>query len=244
MGGMAVYSLWKPSFLFAGLKAEPTAERPLQDLARLGRHWPVYPALATWFLFSFAPGSGTALQFHMQNTLHASDAQWGAWNAIFAAAFIPTYLLYGALCRRFTARTLLFWGAAVAIPQMVPLHFVHSVDQALWGAAVIGLSGGVATSAFIDLLMRSAPKGLQSTIMMAAGSLYWVAVRFGDVLGTRLYEQSGSFDSCVVAITIAYACIIPVLLTVPARLIDTREGEALPLTEPAVELRAQETLRG
>lgn len=243
MGGMALFAAWKPAFLFARLKPEATSQRPLQDLVRLGRHWPVYPALAVWFLFSFAPGSGTALQFHMQNTLHATDGEWGAWNAIFAAAFIPTYLLYGALCRRFTARTLLFWGTAVAIPQMVPLYFVQSVNEALWGAAIIGLSGGVATAAYIDLLMRSAPSGLQGTIMMAAGSLYWIAIRFGDVLGTRLYEASGTFASCVVAITVVYACIVPVLLTVPRRLIATRDGEALALEEPAAALAAQETLR-
>jgi len=242
MAALTVYSAWKPQFLFRRLKAETPAERPMQDLARLFRHWPVYPALAVWFLWSFAPGSGTALQFHMQNNLHASDTQWGAWNAIFAAAFIPTYLVYGALCRRFTARTLLFWGTLIGIPQMVPLYFVHSVDQALWGAAVIGLSGGMASSAYIDLLMRVAPKGLQGTIMMAAGSLYWVAIRFGDVLGTRLYEQAGGFGACVVAITVAYACIIPVLLTVPKALIDTREGEALALEEPAAQVGAQETM--
>jgi MFS family permease len=178
----------------------------------------------------------------MQNNLHATDTQWGEWNAIFAAAFIPTYLLYGALCRKFTARTLLFWGTAVGIPQMVPLYFVHSVNEALWGAAIIGLTGGLASSAYIDLLMRAAPKGLQGTIMMAAGSLYWVAIRFGDVLGTRLYEQAGGFGACVVAITLAYACIVPVLLTVPKALIATREGQALPLEEPAVELGAQETM--
>ena len=53
---------------------------------------------------------------------------------------------------------------------MVPLYFVSSVDQALWGAAVIGLAGGVASAAYVDLLMRSAPKGLQGTIMMTAGT--------------------------------------------------------------------------
>jgi hypothetical protein len=46
----------------------------------------------------------------------------------------------------------------------------------------------------------------------------------------------------VVAITLAYACIVPVLLTVPKALIATREGQALPLEEPAVELGAQETM--
>jgi MFS family permease len=238
MAGMAVYSAWKPSFLYGQLRAEPTAERPMQDLARLFRHWPVYPALTAWFLWSFAPGSATALQFHMQNTLHASDAQWGLWNAIFAAAMIPTYLLYGALCRRFTTRALLFWGAAVGIPQFVPLYFIHSANQALWAAAAIGLTGGLATAAYTDLVMRSTPRALQGTVMMAMSSCYWIAVRFGDVLGTRIYEQAGGFGACVVAITVVYACIIPVLLTVPRSLIATREGEVLRPDEADADLAA------
>jgi Na+/melibiose symporter-like transporter len=238
MGLVALYGVWKPRGVYAHLKTEQSEARPLQDLGRLVRHWPVYPALGVYFLWSFAPGSGTPLQYYLQNTLHASDAQWGAWNAIFAAAFIPTYLLYGFLCRRFTARTLLFVGTLIGIPQFVPLYLVHSVDGAMWVAAYIGLTGGLATSAYIDLLMRSAPKALQGTIMMAAGSLYWVAIRFGDVLGTNLYDHAGGFGSCVVAITVAYACILPVLLTVPRRLIATREGEALSLDLDATEAKA------
>jgi MFS family permease len=239
----ALYGLWKPRRVYDHLAAETSRARPLEDLKRLARHWPVYPALVIWFLWSFAPGSGTPLQYYLQNTLHASDAQWGEWNAIFAAAFIPTYLVYGLLCRRYTARTLLFWGTAWGVTQFIPLYFVHSVNGAMWVAVYIGLSGGIASSAFLDLLMRSAPKALQGTIMMAAGSLYWVAIRFGDLLGTWLYDFAGGFAACVVAITVAYALILPVLLTVPKRIVATRHGEALPLEEPGVEVGVQAQAR-
>src|ERR1035441_10255747 len=40
------------------------------------------PALLIWVLWNFAPGATTPLQYHLQNTLHASDAQWVQWNAI------------------------------------------------------------------------------------------------------------------------------------------------------------------
>ncbi|MDE2488771.1 MAG: MFS transporter [Alphaproteobacteria bacterium] len=243
MALVVLYGVWKPRRVYDQLKTEQSEAKPLQDLVRLARHWPVYPALGAYFLWSFAPGSGTPLQYYLQNTLHASDAEWGAWNAIFAAAFIPTYLLYGFLCRRFTARTLLFWGTLIGIPQFVPLYFVHSVAGSMWVAAYIGLTGGLATSAYIDLLMRSAPKALQGTIMMAAGSLYWVAIRFGDVLGTNLYDHAGGFGTCVVAITVAYALILPVLLTVPKQLIATKEGEALSLQVEATEAESVAVLR-
>ncbi len=76
------------------------AARPWKDLKRLMRHWPIYPALLIWLLWNFAPGSATPLQYHLQNSLHATDAQWGQWNAIFAASFIPTFIVFGLLCQR------------------------------------------------------------------------------------------------------------------------------------------------
>jgi hypothetical protein len=166
------------------------------------------------------------LQFYLQNTLRGSDAQWGQWNAIFAASFIPTFLLYGYLCRKFSLKTLLFWGTLVAVPQMVPLLLIHSIPGALTAAAVIGLLGGVSSAAYIDLLIRSCPAGLQGTTMMMSWSLYYIASRFGDVLGTNLYDHYNDFTVCVIAITVVYALILPVLLIVPARLIATADGEA------------------
>ena len=65
------------------------AAHPIEDLKRLARHWPVYPALLIWLLWNFAPGSATPLQYYLQNTLHAEDAHCGQWNAIFSASFIP-----------------------------------------------------------------------------------------------------------------------------------------------------------
>ena len=64
---------------------------------------------------------------------------------------------------------------------------------------------------------------------MMTGSLYFVVSRFGDVLGTSLYDRYGSFTVCVVAITIVYALILPALLLVPKHLIATADGQTLKL---------------
>ena len=90
----------------------------------------------------------------------------------------------------------------------------------------MGLMGGVASAAYMDLIIRSCPRGLQGTMLMLSGSVYFVATRFGDVLGTVLYDQYGGFTVCVVAITIAYALIMPALLLVPAYLIATPDRQA------------------
>ena len=173
MATVAAYAVWKPRSVFDNVRAEHgTAAHPLKDFNKLVRHWPIYPALLIWLLWNFAPGSATPLQYYLQNTLHAEDVQWGQWNALFAASFIPTFMVFGLLCQRVPLKTLLLWGTVVAIPQMVPLLFIHSVTGALIAAAPIGLMGGIATAAYLDLIIRSCPLGLQGTTLMMSGGLY------------------------------------------------------------------------
>ena len=226
MFAVAIYSLWKPAEVFDNVRFESgRGQHPFEDIKRLLRHWPIYPALLIWLLWNFAPGSATPLQYHLQNTLHATDAQWGQWNAIFAASFIPTFIIYGILCRKYALKTLLFWGTVIAVPQMVPLIFIHSVSGALVAAVPIGLMGGIATGAYLDLIIRSCPTGLQGTTLMLSSSLYFVVSRFGDVLGTHLYDYFGGFNVCVIAITAVYAMILPALLLVPGHLTATADGD-------------------
>jgi hypothetical protein len=226
MVAVAVYAAWKPRSVFDNVHSQGGAgAHPLDDFKRLVSHWPIYPALLIWLLWNFAPGSATPLQYYLQNTLHAEDAQWGQWNAIFAASFIPTFMVFGLLCRRFPLKSLLWWGTVVAVPQLVPLLFIHSVTGALLAAVPVGLMGGVATAAYLDLIIRSCPPGLQGTTLMTSGSLYFIASRFGDVLGTNLYDHFGGFTVCVIAITVVYALILPTLLLVPRRLIATADGQ-------------------
>jgi hypothetical protein len=226
MLAIAAFGLMRPRVVFDHVHDTPKEKvHPFADMKRLLAHWPVYPALAIWFMWSFAPGSVTPLQYYLQNTLHSNDAQWGEWNAIFAASFIPTYLLFGYLCRKYPLRTLLLWGTAVGVPQFVPLLFVHSTTAALLAAVPIGLMGGVATAAYYDLMIRSCPRGLEGTVLMMSIGLYYVAGRFGDLLGTTLYDRFGGFGICVAAITITYAAILPTMLLVPRGLIATPDGE-------------------
>jgi len=230
MTAIAFYALWKPAEVFDNVRVENGADgHPIKDLKRLVRHRPIYPAMLIWLLWNFAPGSTTPLQYHLQNTLHATDAQWGQWNAIFAASFIPTFILYGFLCRRFPLNTLLWWGTVVAVPQMVPLLFIDTVPQALIAAVPIGLMGGIATGAYMDLIIRSCPRGLQGTTLMLSSSRCFVVSRWGDVLGTNLYDRFGGFTVCVIAITIVYALILPTLLLVPRDLTATADGQTVDL---------------
>jgi hypothetical protein len=238
MAAIALYAIWRPKVVYDNVRAEHKEFHPAQDIRRLFAHWPVYPALLIWFLWNFAPGSATPLQFYLQNSLHADDAAWGNWQAIFSGSFIPTFVLYGYLCRKLSLRTLLFWGTVAGVPQMIPLLFTPNVTAALVAAAPIGLMGGVASAAYVDLLIRSCPKGLEGTMLMTANALYYLVARGGDILGTNLYEGlrfdlpglharlPGGFGVCVAAITIVYALILPTLWLVPRRLTATPDGVA------------------
>ena len=227
MGFFALFTIWRPKVVYDNVRAEMGGEfHPLKDVLRLARHYPVWPALLIWVLWNFAPGAGTPLQFHLQNTLHASDAEATMWNVLFGGFFIPTFLLFGMLCRRFPLRTLLFWGTVAAVPQMVPLLFVKTVPAAWAGAVASGLMGGVATAAYLDLIIRSAPKGLEGTMLMASNALYVAISVLGNVLGAALYKHFHTFTVCAVAITAVYALILPALLLVPKRLTATPDGVA------------------
>jgi MFS family permease len=226
MAAIFLYSALRPKSVFDNVHLEHgTNFTPLKDLKRLAVHWPAYCALTIWLLWNFAPGSTTPLQFYLQNTLHASDTDWGVWNAIFTASFIPTYMIFGFLCRRVPLKRLLFWGTIIAIPQYIPLLFAPTMRDAFIAAAGIGLMGGMATAAYLALIIRSCPHGLQGTTLMMSGGLYYVSSRFGDVLGTHLYETRGGFYLCVVLTTLCYVLILPVLRLMPREYVDSPDGE-------------------
>jgi MFS family permease len=159
--------------------------------------------------------------------LHASDAQWGAFNAILSIAFVPTFVLFGFLSPRYSLEKLLWLGTVIAVPQMLPLLFVHSANAVLIAAVPMGLMGGIATAAYMDLLIRSCPKGLEGTLMMFAWSMYALAQNFGNLLGTELYEHHGGFPACVLATTLVYALMLPGILFVPKALIALPDGQHL-----------------
>jgi MFS family permease len=231
MTGVALMGILRPRALFEAAHIERPATHVLQDIGRLLRHWPVYPVMIIQVLWQFSPAIGVVLQYHMANALHGSDFEFGAWNAVFYGSFVPVFVSYGFLCRRFTLRTLLWLGFVPAVFQMAPLLFVHSAVAAIIAAAPMGAIGGIAQAALTDLAIRSCPRGLQGTMMMLfATSMFYVSARFGDLIGAEIYDHFGGFFSAAWATIFVYALILPVLLLVPKRLIATRDGEALQLT--------------
>lgn len=225
MAAAALFGVLGPNSLF-GAAAHGDHQRSWwKDVAVLIRHRPLYPVLLLQLLWQFSPATGIALQYQYMNRLHGSDAQWGAWNALYLASFIPVNLVYGWLCRRFRLAGLLLSGLAIGVFQVAPLLFAHGVAAA-WAAAVwLGISGGVASLAINDLLIRSAPPGFQGSAVMLFAAMMFFSVRGGDWAGTALYAAHG-YGAVVLATMAVNALCLPTLLWVPRRLIITRDGEA------------------
>jgi len=225
---LGLFGLWKQRAVFGHAYDQPLARGStfVGDLKILAKHRATYPAVLAMFLFSFAPGSNTPLQFYLTDELHGSDAIYGYYTAIFVASFIPMFFVYGYLCKRMSLGKLLWWGTFITIPQMVPLAFIHSANLALVMAVPIGLMGGIATAAYYDLAMRACPPGLQGTLMMMVEGVYQLSYRGGDTVGAWIYNASPAhgFQNCVIATTFVYILILPVLLLIPKELIATTDG--------------------
>ena len=186
---IALLGLWKPRSVFNHTYDQPQAKGAdfLGDVKRLLKHRAVYPAVLIMFMFQFAPGLNTPLQYYLTNELHASDAVFSYFTGIFLASFIPVLLLYGYLCKKVALNKLLWYGMIITVPQMVPLAFLHSANLALVLAVPMGLMGGIAAAVIYDLAMRSWPPGLQGTLMMMVDGAYQLSYRGGDVVGSWIY---------------------------------------------------------
>jgi MFS family permease len=228
MLGMTAFGAFGPKRLFDDAKAAPQEARltPGADALRLLGTWAIYPALMIQLLWQFAPGANLAMQYHMANDLHATDAQVGGFFAIFYGGFLPIFFLYGWLAQRWSLRRLLWIGAILAVPQMASLLFIRSAEGALLAAIPMGLLGGIGQAAFTDLAMRSCPKGLEGTMMMMFLALYWISTRVGDLWGADLYMHHGGFNTALWATIAVYAAILPVVAIVPKRITAGHDASA------------------
>jgi hypothetical protein len=202
------FAMFRPAVVYDNIKRDHGKQvRPWADLKALASDRLARRALLIWALWNLAPGSATPLQFYLQDVLGSSPGQWGYWNALFTASFVPTFVLYGVLSSRVAAEPLLKWGTLSAIPQFVPMLFVSSISTAMLVTIPMGLMGGLATASYVALIMRAAPKGLQGTMMMSASAAYFASTRIGDLLGSALYGWTGNFSVCVILSTAVYASI-------------------------------------
>lgn len=235
---LGVFGFWKPRSVFGHAYDDPHAKGSSfwGDVKRLVKHRAIYPVIVINLLWFFTPGANTPMQFFLTNQLHAPDAVYADFSALIYAAFLPTTLLYGFLCTRFPPSKLLWWSMIVGIPEFIPMAFIHTGNQALVAAVLIGIMGGMGNAAVIDIAIRACPPGLQGTLMMIVMALYPFSSRVGDVFGSWIFglNPRHGFQYCVAAITITYALVLPLIPLLPKQMTATADGEPNPDEEALV----------
>jgi len=86
-------------------------------------------------------------------------------------------------------QVLLVAGTILALPILVPLLVIHSGWMALVVAAPMGLAGGLADAAGIDLIIRSCPKGFEGSVFAGVSGLAAIVGQSSNLLGTSLFER-------------------------------------------------------
>ena len=224
---IAVQAFWRLGAVVAFDETGVRKESGRAAISRLARYRPIWPAAAIFFLWSFGPGWGTPMFYHLTETVKVSSELYGTFTALQWLFFIPSAVLYGPLCKRFSLASLLWWGTLIAILQGPIMFFAQSPASAIVVAVLFGLFGGLPTAAYVDLIMRSCPKGLEGTgMMLAVTTAYALSTNFGNLLGSWIYAQGG-FAAAVIITTLATAAIVPVLWLVPEHIAAGRDGETM-----------------
>jgi predicted MFS family arabinose efflux permease len=228
-GLVALLALWRPRAVYDGLPEQPLLQHStLQAAARLLRHRPLWPTVLICGLWNFGLCFNTPLQYYLTDRAHMTPAltpeQYGTWIAIFSASFLPTTALYAWVSRHWPLRQSLWFGTALGVFQPMLLLLVHTPLVAYSAAGVAGLFGGFCTAAYFDLLMRSAPKGLEGTAVMLGGAAFAASAAATGVLGAAIYAHGG-FALTVWLTMLVYALIFPALLLVPRALTSTHDEQ-------------------
>lgn len=228
-GLVAVVSLWRPKSVLDGVVAG--GGKSMAELASgfklLLRHRGYWIAVAIWGLWNFAPAALTPMQYFLNDVLKMNGTQYGIYNALSNLSFLPSAIVFGLLCKRFTLWRLIVVATILAVPQWAPVMFVTSANGAYAFAIFLGISGGLANVAYWGVLLRACPEDLAGTGMLVGPSLAVLAAELGNILGGYIFDRSG-FTGCSIATTIVYAFLVPIIFMLPKALVTPRDDEHVP----------------
>jgi MFS family permease len=217
----------------ATIQSDSHPERSLAAIKRVATYRPIWAAALIWFLWGFSPGLQTPMFYHLTNAVKISPQAFGVFMALFLGCNLPILPLYGVLCRRFPLSRLIRWGTLLGILQPIVLLFAFGTRSAMLVAVIGGLLSGLGNVAFMDLIIRSCPRGLEGTGVMLSTAAFTFALSLGDVFGSWVYAQGG-YSTAMFVTAMTTALIFPVIWwMVPPALTAPREGEGIKLASIA-----------
>jgi hypothetical protein len=226
-----VFGVLKPRAIFKDAYSRPEAQSGtlIADFKRLFTDRASLVAVAMIFLWQFAPGLQTVMQFHLTEHLGAPASSFGYWTATYYVSYLPGVVGYGYLCQRVAYGRLGTWVILASAPLNLVLPFLVTPDQLLVFAIPLGLSGGAAFAALYDIAIRACPSGLHGALMMAVAGGNQMGWRVGDVFGTWLYTIGANRGFLYASIGTAVTSVLaPLLLAIaPRKLLLTHDGQPL-----------------
>ncbi len=242
MSASAVWHLALVPLFYFCLPEAPTARlntgawlEAKRQFGVLSRSKTLLAAAGMIFLIAASPGFNTPLLYYQTDTLHFSKLFIGGLGTVAAATGIAGTILYFAVCRTLTLRTLLSWSIVVhAIGTVFYLRY-HSASTAIVVTGISGLTGTLATLPVYDLAFRATPRGSEALGYALMMSVWNLTNGLSDWTGSWLFSEFKlTFLHLVwlnAGTTLLVLAVVPFL---PAALVSRRDGAGrhLPASRP------------
>ena len=228
---IGIFGFLRPRSIFEQTYDQPEAQGSdiRGDLRRLFSDRASFAAVAMIFLWQFAPGLQTVMQFHLTEHLGADESAFGYWTAMYYVSFLPGVIGYGYVCQRIAYGRLGTNAILFSAPLNLVLPFLTPPTQMMLFAIPLGLSAGAAFAALYDIAIRACPPGLHGALMMAVAGSNQMGWRVGDAFGTWLYTFGNAHGFLFASIgTAATSAAAPAFLALaPRALLNSKDGEVI-----------------
>ena len=189
------------------------AKATLLQFKKLFTSRTLWIATVFWMLIRFTPGFQTPLFFHQTDHLKLSLEFIGFLKFINCGTAFIGSLAYIYLCRRYSLRTLLYFGVILnVLSAFCYLGYNSKLGAGLVESAA-GLGTGMAFLAILDLLARSTPKGCEALGYALIFSFGNISLFTSDFLGASWFEKFGNSFTPMVWINSGTSALV--LLAIP-----------------------------
>jgi len=199
--------------------------RSLQGLLAALRSRSLYLVAAFLFLYSFSPGFGTPLYYHMTDQLHFAQSYIGLLGSITAAGWIAGALVHRVALRRIAPKPLLYLSVLLGTASTASFLLLNDEVSAALVNFGFGVSSMIATIATLTLAARHCPTGAEGFAFAGLMSVSNLAEIFSINIGAWLYEHV--FDSHLTPlILVSAATTAAIALLVPLLRLDGQSDES------------------